>query len=103
EMRAVGAGRTVLGSSGDGLLRGVVGVQAPDGILLQMSDRHGVYLNAEKLGSEGLDVAFGYPRRSQIGVDVARQHVLRLHAAEGFGVAAVIGAGPLGDGELCTH
>jgi hypothetical protein len=40
EVGAVGAGRAVLGGRGDGLLRGVVRVQALHRILPQMSDRH---------------------------------------------------------------
>ena len=57
----------------------------------------------EQIGGERLDVAFGYPRRPEIGVDVAGQHVLRLHASQGLGVAGVIRPGTLGGGELGPH
>ena len=42
----------------------------------------------------------GYPRRAQIGVDVAGQHVLGLHGPQGVGVAGIIRAGGFGGGEL---
>ena len=41
EIRAVCPGRAVLGGRGDGLLGGIVGIQAPDRILLQVSDWNG--------------------------------------------------------------
>src|SRR5207245_10997890 len=39
EPRAVGASRAVLGDRGNRLRRSVVGIEAPDSIALQMSDR----------------------------------------------------------------
>ena len=45
----------------------------------------------------------GYPRRAQVGVDVAGQHVLGLHSAQGLGVAGIGGAGALGGGQLGAH
>ena len=35
----------------------------------------------------------GYPRGTEVGVDVAGQHVLGLHGAQGLGVAGVGRAG----------
>ena len=57
----------------------------------------------EQIGGEGLDVGFGHPGRSQVAVDVAGQHVLRLHASQGLGVAGEGGAGGLRRGELGPH
>ena len=56
----------------------VIGVDAPDGVFLQVADRDGRRIDAEQLGGERLDVAFGYPRGTEIGVDVAGQHVFGL-------------------------
>ena len=71
--------RAEFGRGGDRLLGGVVGVKVPDGIFLQMRDRHRRWLDVEKLGGECLDVADRYPRRAQPGVNISRQHVLGLH------------------------
>ena len=54
----------------------------------------------EEIGGKRLDVRFRYPRRAEIGVDVAGQHVLRLHFAQRLGVAGILRAGALGGGEL---
>ena len=97
---AVGAGGAELGRGGDRPLGGVVGVKAPDGILLQVADRHGGWIDAEQLGGECLDVRYRYPRGAEPGVDVARQHVLGLHGPQGLGVAGVSRAGSLGGGEF---
>ena len=48
-------------------------------------------LDLEQVGGECLDVAFRYPRRPEIGVDVAGQHVFGLHRPQGVGVAGVVG------------
>ena len=79
EPGAVGACGAEFGSGGDRLLGGVVGVEAPDGILLQMGDRHGGRSDVKQFGGECLDVACRYPRCAQTGVDVAGQHVFGLH------------------------
>ena len=97
---AVGACGAVLGGGGDRLLGGVVGVEAPDGILFQVGDRDGGRIDVEQIGGECLDVACRYPRCTELGVDVAGQHVLGLHGPQGFGIAGVSRAGTLGGGEL---
>ena len=103
ERRAVGAGRAVIGGRGDRLLRGVVGVDAPHGVFGQVRHLDGCGRDVEQVGGEGLDVAFGNPRRAEIGVDVAGQHVLRLHVSQGLGVAGEGGAGGFRRGELGPH
>ena len=85
---------------GDRLLGGVVGLDAPDRVFLQVADLDRRRRDAEQLGGERLDVARRYPRCPEIGVDVAGQHVLRLHCPQGLGVAGVVRAGGLGGGEL---
>ena len=52
--------------------------------------------DAEQLGGERLDVGCRYPRGTEVGVDVAGQHVLGLHVPQGLGVAGVGRAGGLG-------
>ena len=59
-----------------------VGLDAPDGVLLQVADANRRGGNAEKVGGEVADVVFGDPRGTEIGVDVAGQHVLGLHGAK---------------------
>ena len=94
-------GRAELGRGGDRRFGGVVGVDAPDGIFLQVGDRdRRRWLDMEEVGGECLDVALRYPRCAEIGVDVAGQHVLRLHAAAGLGVAGIGRAGIEDGGEL---
>ena len=86
---AVGACRAEFGRGGDRRFGGVVGVEAPDGIFLQVGDRDGGWLDVEQLGGECLDVALRYPRCAEIGVDVAGQHVLGLHGPQGVGIAGI--------------
>ena len=57
----------------------------------------------EQIGGECLDVAFRYPRCAEIGVDVAGQHVLGLHAPQGLDIAGISRPGALGGGELGPH
>ena len=59
--------------------------------------------DVEQLGGKRLDVAFRYPRRAEIGVDVAGQHVLGLHFPQGLDIAGKGRAGALGGGELGPH
>ena len=54
----------------------------------------------EQVGGECLDVALRYPRCTEIGVDVAGQHVLGLHGSQGLDIAGIVRAGMLGGGEL---
>ena len=84
EVGAVGAGGAVLGGRGDRFQGGVVGVDAPHRVFGEMPDLDRGRLDMEQIGGESLDVAFGNPRRAEIGVDVAGQHVLRLHVAQGL-------------------
>ena len=88
------------GGGGDRRLRAVVGVQAPYSVFLQVSDRHGGRRDAEKLGGERLDVSRRYPRRTQAGIDVAGQHVLRLDGTQRLGIAGIVRSGLLGSLEL---
>ena len=52
------------------------------------------------MGRECLDVALRYPRSSEIGVDIAGQHVLGLNCSQRGDIAGIGGAGMLGGGEL---
>src|ERR1700676_2307396 len=65
-----------------------------------MADGDRVPLDLEQIGGECLDVAFRYPRRTEIGVNVAWQYVLRLHGSQCFDIAGIRGAGRLDGGEL---
>ena len=61
---AIGAAGAKLGCGGDRPLSGVVGVKVPHGILLQVADRYGGWIDVEKLGGECLDVFHRNPRGS---------------------------------------
>ena len=75
---AVGALRSELGRGGHGDFRGVIGVEAPDGVFLQVADRHRRWIDLEQVRREGLDVAFGYPGGTEIGVNIAWENVFGL-------------------------
>ena len=57
----------------------------------------------EQFGGECLDVAFGYPRCPEIGVDVAGQHVLGLYGSQCLDIAGIGRSSLLGGGELGLH
>ena len=69
----------------------------------EMADRDGRRRDAEQIGGERLDVGRRYPRRTEIGVDVAGQHVFGLHCRQRLGVAGVCRPGRLGGFELFPH
>ena len=96
-------GRSEFRGRRDRGFRAVIGFHAPDGVFLQVADPDRRNGHAEEVGGEGLDVADGYPRRAEVGVDVAGQHVLRLNCTQGLGVSGIGRSGPAGCGQLLPH
>ena len=78
QLRAVDPARAVVGGRRDRLDRPVIRLDAPHGVLLQVADLERLGRHVEQLGGERLDVRGRYPRRPEIGVDVARQNVFGL-------------------------
>ncbi|MDZ4782037.1 MAG: hypothetical protein SGJ19_17450 [Planctomycetia bacterium] len=95
--------RWILTGGSDRLRRGVIGFHAPGSLLLQLLYRNRRERDTEQVGGEGLDVAFGDPRRAEIGVDVAGEHVLRLHSFQGFDIAGEFASSPLSGVKFVTH
>src|SRR5262249_41282793 len=58
---------------------------------------------AEQMRREGLDIAFRYPRRAQVGVDLAGQHILGLDGAQGVDIAGIGAASAFGGVQLGAH
>src|SRR5437870_4563049 len=91
------------GRCGDGCFRGVIRVNTPKRVLAKMSDLDRRWLNLKKISGESLDVLLGDPRRPKIGVDVAGEYVLRLHATQRFDMPGIVRPGIEHRRELGTH
>jgi len=76
---AVGPVGAVIGGGRHGPLGRVVRLHAPQGVLLQVGYLHAAGPHPEQVRGERLDVGGRNPRRAQVGVDVAGEHVLGLH------------------------
>ena len=100
---AIGAVRAVVGGGGHRPHRLQARLDAPERIGRQVGDGHRVRRHAEEVGGEGLDVRLRDPGGAQVGVDVAGQHILGLHQAQGLGVAGIGDASALGGRELGAH
>jgi hypothetical protein len=79
------------------------GVQAPEGLVREVHDRDVLEWGAEQISRKDLDIAFGYPRRAQVSVDIARQHVLRLDQAQGLDITGIGASSTLGSCQLGPH
>jgi hypothetical protein len=100
----VGPGGAVLRPGGDGLLGGIPDVHRPHRVLLQVRNIDRIRCDAEQGGGgEVADIGLGDPGGAEVGVDVAGQHVLRLHRPQGLGVAGVPRTRPLRRLELDPH
>ena len=82
-------GGPILGCRSDGPLGRVAGVNAPDGVLFQVTNLNRRGGNAKEVGSKVADVLLGYPGSPEVSVDVAGKNVFGLNEREGFCVSSV--------------
>ena len=100
---AVGTVRAVVRGGGHRPHRLQARLDAPHRIGRQVGDGHRVRWHPKEVGGEGLDIRLRDPGGAQVGVDIAGEHVLGLHQAQGLSIAGIGGAGALGGRELGAH
>ena len=100
---AVGTVRAVVRGGGHRPDRLQARLDAPDRIGRQVGDGHRVRGNPKEVGGEGLDIRLRDPGGAQVGVNIAGEHILRLHQAQRFSIAGIGGASALGGRELGAY